>query len=45
MHVNYPHSEGYLYDCNDCESGPCVCAGHQGWSPCLSMNCERIDEQ
>lgn len=33
-HADYPHSPGYLYDCNACENGPCVCS-----DPCNDPDC------
>lgn len=33
-HVDYPHVPGYLYGCDACESGPCVCS-----EPCNEGQC------
>lgn len=38
MHVEYPHEPGRLYDCADCENGPCVCTAET--APCVSWLCD-----
>ena len=40
-HVSYPHQPGYLFDCDACESGPCVCDGDNSLAPCVSARCEK----
>lgn len=37
MHVEYPHEPGMLFDCADCENGPCVCTEQMGG--CVSIYC------
>ena len=36
-HVDYPHEPGTLYDCAECEDGPCVCSGES--FGCVSREC------
>jgi hypothetical protein len=43
-HIGYPHQAGYLWDCPECEFGPCQCAGTD-WAPCVSRECTRESER
>lgn len=38
-HVDYPHTQGALYDCAACEWGPCVCEPGEEYG-CVSTRCE-----
>jgi len=38
LHADYPHNAGMLYDCEACESGPCIC-GTSGPVGCVSRQC------
>lgn len=37
-HVDYPHEPGQLYDCHECETGPCQCNA-QNETGCVSDEC------
>lgn len=44
-HVEYPHSDGYMFDCPACEYGECVCVNEPTWGPCVSVHCKRTGEE
>jgi len=33
-HLEWPHTYGYLYDCDGCEDR-CFCIGRPDWAPCI----------